>query len=115
MDDDKSREAQPAEVGRLTGATSTLAVAAEDPDVDPCDLACDAMPGLVLGDLTQNDKRWVIHHTETCNYCSNKLGGYQKIDHMLDRIDEDCCSASPPQPKLPTSRRAAYGQIDSPV
>ena len=115
MGDEKSRTAHDADNDTLPGGTGGLALAAENPAADPCDIACDAMPGLVLGDLTSGDKQWVIDHTHTCRYCSNMLGGYQKLDHVLDRISDDFCNALPPQPKLPTSRRAGYGQVESPV
>lgn len=115
MEHDTSRQAHNAEPDTPENAVATLATAAEDPAVDPCDLACDAMPGLVLGELPPGDKYWVIEHTQTCNYCNRMLGGYQKLDTVLDRISDDFSNLHPPRPKLPLARPAGYDAIESPI
>lgn len=112
---DASQTSSTAEPGIPVVVTASLARAAEDPAVDPCDVACDAMPGLVLGELPPGDEHWVIAHTTTCNYCSRILGGYQKLDTVLDRISDDFCNLRPPTPKLPLARPASYDQIASPI
>lgn len=112
MDDDTR---QPAFSADGDTAAAALEVAAQDPAVDPCDLACDAMPGLVLGELPPPDVDWVVGHTRTCNYCSRMLGGYQRLDSVLDRIADDFCNELPPKPTLPVGRRAGYGVVPSPV
>jgi O-6-methylguanine DNA methyltransferase len=72
------------------------------------------MPGLVLGDLTPPDKAWVFEHTRRCNYCARMLGGYQRIDDALDRINLDL-SVQAPVAKVGSSRIAGYGAVESPV
>lgn len=98
-----------------TTATVDLAIAADRPGADPCDVACDAMPGLVLGDLSDNDKAWVVDHTRSCTYCANMLGGYRQLDRALDRLSDDLEGLVPPAPRLPAGRRASFGAVDSPI
>lgn len=91
-----------------------LAITAIQPGIDPCDLACDAMPGLVLGELPAQDREWVVEHTRWCSYCERMLAGYRRLDEALDRID--ITPTFPiPAPKIPIARLASYGKVDSPV
>jgi O-6-methylguanine DNA methyltransferase len=85
-----------------------------DPNVDPCDVCCDAMPGMVLGDLDPSDQAWVVEHTDECNYCRRMLVGYQKIDEALEKINLDL-NVPVPIARVGTSRTAAYGEVASPV
>ena len=103
--------------------------AAEQPDVDPCDVACDAMPAHLIGDLTPLEDAWLLAHTNGCNYCRNVLHRYHRIDDMLDRLRYvDPLPVPPPfRPPAPARaprprgvapalrRRASYGTIESPV
>src|SRR5687768_2688262 len=99
-----------------TAPFGDLATAASDPAVDPCDIACAAMPGYVIGDLLPRDQRWLTHHTGGCRYCSSMLSGYQRIDHMLDRLDRYVCEDTPPPPLfLPDARPAGYARMESPL
>jgi methylated-DNA-[protein]-cysteine S-methyltransferase len=91
-----------------------LEASARKPGVDACDVACDAMPGLVLGDLDARDKEWVVEHTRGCGHCARMLGGYQQLDRVLDRINLEL-NITAPAPKIPTGRTAAYGEVESPV
>ena len=71
-----------------------LAEAASNPDVDPCDVACDALPARVVGDLSDSDESWLQEHTETCNYCANELKRYDQLGAALTavgKIDADAC------------------------
>lgn len=88
-----------------------------DPNVDPCDVACDAMPGLVLGDLAPPDQEWVVEHTKECNYCRRMLGGYKRIDDALSKIQHlnAGMDVAIPLAKIGASRTAAYGEVESPV
>ncbi len=112
----KTRQEEPDD---FLGGAATLAPDLEQcceiPGVDPCDVACDAMPGLVLGDLTTKNKEWVVDHTRECSYCARMLGGYQEIDRVLDHLCDDYGSLIPPAPLVPTGRRAGYGWMESPV
>jgi methylated-DNA-[protein]-cysteine S-methyltransferase len=96
--------------------TTDLEGAAKKPGSDVCDVACEAMPGYVVGDLNQRDTGWLIDHTQTCTYCRNVLGRYERIDEMLDRLNRFVTADLPAPPPfvLPSSRRAGYGRIDSP-
>jgi methylated-DNA-[protein]-cysteine S-methyltransferase len=109
--------------------------AAMQPDTDPCDIAIDAMPAHLVGDLTPPEDAWLQAHTDDCTYCRNVLHSYERVDDMLDRLQRylDPLPAPPPF-RLPalaraassrrvgfapaasaTQRRASYGTIESPV
>lgn len=91
--------------------------AAKRPGSDPCDVACEAMPGFVIGDLNQQDSSWLVSHTRVCRYCQNMLDSYERLDDMLDRLNQIPTDdvLTPPPFVLPSSRRAGYGRIDSPL
>jgi len=91
-----------------------LAEAASVPNADPCDLACDAMPELVLGELEPVDKKWVVEHTTGCRYCARMLGGYERIDRALDQINAQL-NVPIPAPRFAISCEAAYGEMNSPI
>lgn len=97
-------------------AIADLAHVASRPDVDPCDVCCDAMPGYVCGDLRVIDKQWIDDHTARCGYCQRQLTGFQRLDHLLFAFDQDCCASAeaPPFTKR-TRERARYGTMDSPL
>jgi O-6-methylguanine DNA methyltransferase len=93
-----------------------LDAAASRPGVDPCDVACDAMPAHVAGDLTLGDESWLHQHTATCNSCRIEL-------HRYDRLSEALATAgqfvppnlTPPAVKLPRPERVWLLPILSPV
>jgi methylated-DNA-[protein]-cysteine S-methyltransferase len=97
-------------------AIVNLAAEASRPDVDECDLCCDALPGYVCGDLRVIDKQWIDEHTAKCRYCQRQLTGYQRLDHLLSEFEQEQCSAvkAPPFTKR-TRERAMYGTMDSPL
>ena len=99
------------------GGLHHLAEVASIPNADPCDVACDAMPGLVLGELEPVDKEWVVDHTRGCKYCARMLGGYVRIDKALDAINVSNLKQTVPlpQPRIPSSCVASYGEMDSPI
>lgn len=94
-----------------------LEVVAQRPDIDECDVACEAMPGLMCRDLNQADKQWVLEHVATCRHCRNQLKEYEQCCNVLD----ECVSApylAPlkiPTLNLPMLPRARYGRVESPV
>src|SRR4051794_25189867 len=94
-----------------------LEEAANVPGVDECDIACEAMPGLVCGDLSHRDSGWLLDHTRTCGYCANILGRYERVCDVLDDLDEAVCKdvVTPPTVILPKIMRAGYGRMDSPI
>jgi O-6-methylguanine DNA methyltransferase len=86
----------------------------DQPGVDPCDIACDAMPALLVGDLEPPETDWLIDHTEACGYCANELDRYQHVDSALDRLH--AVTAVKPPPFVAPGRRAArYAWTDSPI
>ena len=94
-----------------------LKMLAQESGVDICDVACDAMPGHVLGDLDTQDDSWLLNHTATCGYCQRMLGCYERLDTVLDRIPSLTCEELPPPPRfaIPSMPRAAYAQVESPL
>jgi methylated-DNA-[protein]-cysteine S-methyltransferase len=99
---------------RLT--TNGLEEAASNPDVDPCDVACEAMPARVVGDLSDHDVSWLLEHTDDCNYCANELKRYDRLGEALTAvgaIDAEPCE--PPPVTLPRRDRIWYTRIDSPI
>jgi methylated-DNA-[protein]-cysteine S-methyltransferase len=95
---------------------SMLMKTATQPNVDPCDVACEAMPGYVIGDLGQPDRSWVDQHTLTCNYCRNELTGFRKLNHLLNEYESDIpMRLQPPDFRGGTRPAARYGKMDSPV
>lgn len=102
--------------GRATDPPSSLATLASAPQVDPCDVCCDAMPGYVVGDLAATDVRWMDAHTAECRYCRNELEGFQQIDHLLATAEAACCpgAVAPPFRYRPRAL-ARYGTMESPL
>src|SRR5687768_2053119 len=99
---------------RLT--LNALEEAASKADADPCDVACDAMPARVVGDLSDRDVDWLLEHTDDCNYCANELKRYDRLGEALTAvgaIDGEACE--PPPVKLPRRDRVWYTRIDSPI
>ena len=93
-----------------------LEVAASKPDVDPCDVACDAMPARVVGDLSDHDVSWLLEHTDDCNYCANELKRYDRLGEALTAVGTiDAESCQPPPVALPRRDRVWYTRIDSPI
>src|SRR5215213_4139444 len=111
-----------------------IVAAAEQPDANPCDICCDAMPAHVIGDLTPPENAWLVTHTDSCGHCASVLHRYEKVDAMLDRLQGflDPLPAPPPfiiptASKSPTTstrsrvaaravrRTAHFGTMESPV
>jgi methylated-DNA-[protein]-cysteine S-methyltransferase len=88
---------------------------AEKSGADPCDLACDAMPAHVAGDLTDRDEVWLHEHTEDCTYCKNELRRYDTLDDMLARCCAVDATATPPPLTFPRRTRVWYTRIVSPI
>lgn len=89
---------------------------ARDPDVDTCDLACDAMPAHVVGDLCAQDETWLHEHTKDCNYCANELRRYDTLEGALTACGDICADVEkPPLVALPHRDRVWYTRVDSPI
>lgn len=89
--------------------------AAQEPDADACDVAAEAMPGYLIGDLTRPEKDWLLDHTAHCRYCNNLLHGCEQMTGALDDICTDC--GEPPKATATSLglREAHYGYMDTPV
>jgi O-6-methylguanine DNA methyltransferase len=97
---------------------SILALKAAKPGNDPCDVACEAMPGYVVGDLPEADQAWLHIHTSTCRYCLNELQWYERIDNLLEHVtdaDEKCKCPELNLPDRKAGRIARYGTVPSPI
>jgi methylated-DNA-[protein]-cysteine S-methyltransferase len=94
-----------------------LALKAAEPDVDPCDIALEAMPGYVIGDMAAADQAWIDSHAEQCNYCRNELQWFERIDELLDHLDDASAGSDiPTAPRLRVHRKVArYGSMPSPL
>ena len=96
--------------------TPILATAASDPAVDPCDLACEAMPAHVAGDLCAKDEDWLHKHTNECGYCARELRRYDKLDAALCACGDICKEVNvPPLVMLPKRDHVWYIRIGSPL
>lgn len=93
-----------------------LEIAASDPDVDPCDIACDAMPAHVAGDLTAGDETWLHGHTSECTYCHNELNRYDRLSEALAAAGAFVGARfEPPPVKLPRRDRVWYVPVASQI
>jgi methylated-DNA-[protein]-cysteine S-methyltransferase len=100
----------------MTETDNRLETAASKPGVDPCDVACDALPAHVVGDLSAHDETWLHEHTEDCSYCANELRRYDQLEKVLNaccQIDE--ADSVPPSLKLPRKERVWYVRTESPI
>ena len=87
---------------------------ASKPDVDPCDVACEAMPARVIGDLSERDVSWLLEHTDDCNYCANELRRYDRLGEALTAVGAiDAELYQPPPVALPRLEQVWYTRIDS--
>jgi methylated-DNA-[protein]-cysteine S-methyltransferase len=115
------RHSAATELGGMTARDSdppnSLAMVASRPDVDECDVCCEAMPGYVCGDLKAIDAKWLEEHTEHCGYCRRELSGFQRLDHLLAAYESRCCEAvlAPPPFTQRTREVARYGEMESPI
>lgn len=109
---------EPAHADHETDRTvSVLAREASREDADPCDIALDAMPGFVIGDLSDPDRVWLKSHTSACNYCRGELQGYEHADTLLDQCCEpiQVIQLTPPAFTPPGRRLAHYARMESPI
>lgn len=100
----------------LVPATPRLKNAASIPDIDPCDVACDAMAAHIAGDLCAQDEHWLHEHTEDCAYCANELRRYDTLDHALKACGAICADIhEPPLIALPRREQVWYTRVPSPL
>ena len=95
-----------------------LIAAASVPDSDPCDIACEALPARVAGDLGRQDQEWLLEHADDCNYCANELRCYDVLGEALEavgKLTDDPRQLQPPPLNLPRRDRVWYVRSDSPL
>lgn len=88
-------------------------------NVDPCDVAEEAMPAMVLGELSPPDVSWLQGHVATCGYCDTMLHSFERCELVFDEATGHLAS-EPPDDRPNTAdalgmREARYGFMDSPV
>lgn len=103
----------------VSPAGSVLQRQAAEPGIDPCDIAEDAMPALVIGDLSNRDVAWVHDHTATCAYCRDRLHEFEQIETTLERFDAAArTETSQGRPSTSSALgvpEARYGFMETPV
>ena len=100
------------------GTTHTIGLAevANAAGADPCDVACEALPARVVGDLTDRDQTWLLDHTDDCRYCANELRTYDVLGDALTAAGAFAEGPwEPPSVALPRRDRVWYTRIDSPI
>ena len=91
-----------------------LIAAAGQPDTDPCDVVCDALPALSCGDLSPAESEWIAGHVADCSYCAKELNRYRNVCHCLDLVyRESEVGPCPPPRFLPTKPVAWYVIVPS--
>ena len=85
------------------------------PGVDVCDVVCDAIPGLLLNDLSPVDRMFISDHVSECSSCQRQLADYRSVETVLDACCECDCPAPPSLPIPPKAATAWYGEMESPV
>lgn len=109
-------DTEPAANDLETEADISIIAAAAQPDIDPCDVVCDALPALTCGDLSFAERIFIKDHVNTCNYCANELHRYQNVCSCLDQVYKSVEVGPCPVPRfLPTRRVAWYQVVESPV
>ncbi len=94
----------------------SIITVANRPDVDPCDVLCDALPALSCGDLSLSERAWIDRHTATCRYCANELECYDHLCQALDQVYPTGDVGPCPAPRfLPAKPAAWYVVVESPV
>lgn len=83
--------------------------------IDPCTVVEEAIPALVIGDLTDADKHAIAAHCERCRSCSEMLTDCSTCMDMLEP-PEECASREVPDCSAALGlRRARYGVMESPL
>lgn len=81
---------------------------------DPCEVVEEAIPALVVGDLTQADESAIAAHVQMCRSCSELL---TSCETCMDALEPpDCPDATAPDCTITLGlRRGRYGLMDSPL
>ncbi len=86
-----------------------MALASSD---DPCEVVEEAIPALVIGDLTRPDEAAISEHCETCSSCADMLSTWESGLAAPEPPDPSSC----PTPAQALGLRAGhYGLMESPL
>lgn len=103
----------------LESAVIGLEELARKPNVDPCDIAEEAMPAMVIGDLSQPDALWLQEHVAGCAYCDTMLHSFERCQLVFDKatghLASDMVDDRPNTADALGMREARYGFMDTPV
>jgi len=115
MPDTDGQPANPATGDAAIDAAPDLVTAAHRPGVDPCDVACAALPALIVGDLAPPETAWLADHTADCRYCATERDRYEHVGTALDRMFSSTTEFAPPPCSTPRRPVAHCTRLDSPV
>jgi methylated-DNA-[protein]-cysteine S-methyltransferase len=82
---------------------------------DPCEVVEQAIPALVIGDLTNADEHAIAEHCGMCRSCASLL---TSCEACLDELEPPAACATRGVPDCAAAlglRRARYGLMDSPL
>lgn len=92
----------------------SIGAAIADAD-DPCEVVEEAIPALVIGDLTAADEQAIEAHVEQCRSCSTLLSDCSSCMDMLEPPGE-CATHGVPDCSVALGlRRGRYGLMESPL
>lgn len=79
---------------------------------DPCEVVEEAIPAMVIGDLTHPDETAIVQHCQACRSCADQLDTWQTgLAELPPPIE-----AAPPEPAPAIGlRQGHYGLMESPV
>ncbi len=83
--------------------------------VDPCEVVEEAIPALVIGDLTDADRNAIAAHVERCRSCATLLTDCSTCMDMLEPPAECTSREAPDCSAMLGLRRARYGVMESPL
>lgn len=115
MPDTDGQPANPATGDAAIAAAPDLVTAAHRPGVDPCDVACAALPALIVGDLAPRETAWLADHTADCRDCATERDRYEHVGTALDRMFSSTTDLAPPSCSMPRRPVAHCTRVDSPV
>jgi methylated-DNA-[protein]-cysteine S-methyltransferase len=92
----------------------SIGAAIADAD-DPCEVVEDAIPALVIGDLTSADERAIASHCQACSSCAAMLTTCETCFDVLEPPEECAQRGVPDCAAALGLRRGQYGMMESPV
>lgn len=94
--------------------TGDLVVRARQSGVDQCNVAIEAMPGYVLGDLPFDDAAWIEAHTSECRSCDRERAALERVGDLIEELDR-LDPGPAPSLQLECEPVAKYTRMESPI